>query len=85
MENVDNDPDIGRGIDRINATYFNEAGNRVSGLDLFEIGMDAHGVANTLWRISAYLRSRAERQTPVPRPKNTSRRIDRVDVDGEKL
>ena len=41
MENVDNDHDIGRGIDRINARYFDEAGNRVSGLILDEIGLTA--------------------------------------------
>lgn len=58
-ENVDNDPDIGRGIDRINAAYFNEAGNRASGLILDEIGLSGHGVANTLWRISDYLGKRA--------------------------
>lgn len=84
MENVDNDPDIGRGIDRINASFFNDAGNRASGLNLEEIGMDGHGVANTLWRISAYLRMRADRRE-IPMPKNTSRRIDQVNVDGDKL
>jgi len=84
VENVDNDPDIGRGIDRINASFFNDAGNRASGLCLEEIGMDGHKVANTLWRISAYLRMRADRRA-IPVPKNTSRRIESVDVDGEKL
>ena len=65
MENVDNDEDIGRGIDRINARYFDEAGNRVSGLILDEIGLSGHGVANTLWRISSYLNKRAEVGYPV--------------------
>jgi hypothetical protein len=73
FENVDNDADIGRGFDRINASYFDEAGNRVSGLLLEEIGLSGHGVANTLWRISAYLRERAERDfaaDPYPRKDN---------------
>lgn len=85
MENVNNDGEIGRSFDRMNARYFDEAGNRVSGLDLWEIGLDAHGVANTLWRISSYLQSRAAGIKPQPRPKNTSRRIDRVHVEGETL
>lgn len=85
MENVDDNAEINRSFDRINASYFNEAGNRVSGLDLWEIGLDAHGVANTLWRISSYLQSRAAGIKPQPRPKNTSRRIDRVNVEGETL
>lgn len=55
----DKDETVGQGIDRINARYFDEAGNRVSGLCLEEIGLDGHGVANTLWRISAYLKKRA--------------------------
>lgn len=59
LENVGNDEDIGRGIDRINARYFDEAGDRVSGLALEEIGLDGHAVANTLWKISAYLKGRA--------------------------
>lgn len=59
-ENSDKDETIGRGIDRINARYFDEAGNRASGLCLEEIGLDGHGVANTLWRISAYLKRRAD-------------------------
>lgn len=50
---------VGQGIDRINARYFDEAGNRASGLCLEEIGLSGHGVANTLWRISAYLKERA--------------------------
>ena len=70
MENVDNDHDIGRGIDRINARYFDEAGNRVSGLILDEIGLDGHGVANMLWRISAYLAKRAEVGYPVNKPEH---------------
>lgn len=78
MENVDNDPDIGRGIDRINAAYFNEAGNRASGLVLNEIGLSGHGVANTLWRISSYLRSRADRTEPE-RHSPYPRKIDNID------
>jgi hypothetical protein len=50
---------IGQGFDRINARYFDEAGGRVSGLNLEEIGLDGHVVANTLWKISAYLKRRA--------------------------
>ena len=60
VENVDDDEFIGRGIDRINSRYFDEAGNRASGLALEEIGLDGHAVANTLWKISAYLRRRAD-------------------------
>ena len=70
MENVNNDEDIGRGIDRINARYFDEAGNRVSGLLLDEIGLDGHGVANMLWKISAYLEKRAEVGYPVNKPEH---------------
>ena len=44
--------------DRINARLLNEAGDTVSGLDLSEIGESGHGVANLLWKISAYLRKR---------------------------
>ena len=65
MENPDNDETVGQGIDRINAAFFNDAGNRASGMVLDEIGMDGHDIANKLWRISAYLRSRAERK-PLP-------------------
>ncbi len=45
-------------FDRINAQFFDEAGNRVSGLILDEIGEDGHAVANLLWKISAYLKER---------------------------
>ena len=55
----DKDDTVGQGIDRINARYFDEAGNRASGLCLEEIGLSGHGVANMLWRISAYLKERA--------------------------
>ncbi len=48
-----------RDIDRANAKYFDQAGGRVSGLDLTELGLDAHAVANLLWRISAYYARRA--------------------------
>lgn len=46
-------------MDSVNAKFFDQAGDRVSGLDLSEIGLDGHAVANTLWRISAYLAKRA--------------------------
>lgn len=59
MENPDNDETIGQGIDRINARFFDEAGNRASGLCLEAIGESGHGVANLLWKISAYLERRA--------------------------
>jgi hypothetical protein len=45
-------------FDRINAQFFEDAGNRVSGLELSEIGLDGHGVANLLWRIASYLKDR---------------------------
>jgi hypothetical protein len=61
-ENPDNDKDIGRGIDRINAAFFDDAGNRASGMCLEEIGFDGHDIANKLWKISAYLKKRAEAQ-----------------------
>jgi hypothetical protein len=51
--------DVARGINRINARFFDDAGNRASGLCLEEIGLDGHAVANTLWRISALLKRRA--------------------------
>jgi hypothetical protein len=59
FENVDNDETVGQGIDRINSRFFDDAGNRASGLCLKEIGLDGHAVANTLWRISSYLKRRA--------------------------
>lgn len=61
MENVDNDRDISRGIDRINASFFDDAGNRASGMNLEPIGLDGHAVANLLWKISSFLKQRAER------------------------
>jgi hypothetical protein len=84
MENVDNDDSIGRGFDRINASYFDEAGNRVSGLLLEEIGLSGHSVANTLWRISSYLRERAERDftyDPYPRKIKNTKDIARYEPD----
>ncbi|MGH7239211.1 MAG: hypothetical protein ACREHG_03985 [Candidatus Saccharimonadales bacterium] len=75
MENPDNDETVGQGIDRINAAFFNDAGNRASGMVLDEIGMDGHAVANMLWRISAHLRRRAEAK-PVERHSPYPRRID---------
>jgi hypothetical protein len=78
MENVDNDETIAQGIDRINASFFDDAGNRASGLCLEEIGLDGHVVANMLWRISSYLRRRAE-----SRPRSLP--IDNVPIDGEVL
>jgi hypothetical protein len=45
-------------FDQINAQFFEDAGNRASGLELSEIGLDGHGVANLMWRIASYLRSR---------------------------
>jgi len=50
---------VAQGINRINARFFDDAGNRASGLCLEEIGLDGHAVANTLWRISALLKRRA--------------------------
>ena len=45
-------------MDRINAQHIEECGDRISGLDLSEIGEDGHGVANLLWRIAGYLKRR---------------------------
>jgi len=53
------DETVAQGINRINAQFFDDAGNRASGLCLEEIGLDGHAVANTLWRISAYLKRKA--------------------------
>jgi hypothetical protein len=44
--------------DKIVADLLDKAGNWVSGLDLSEIGEDGHAVANQLWKIAAYLRTR---------------------------
>jgi hypothetical protein len=49
-------------VDRIAARELEHAGSIASGLDLSEIGMDGHGVANRLWRIAAFLRQRAARE-----------------------
>jgi hypothetical protein len=85
MENVDNDRDIGRGIDRINARFFDEAGNRASGLILDEIGESGHGLANRLWRVSAYLNQRAEHGYPVNKPEHSPHpcRIENVETDSD--
>jgi len=47
-----------RNIDKITADYLASAGNRLSGLDLEEIGMDGHDLANRVWRVVEYLRTR---------------------------
>ena len=81
LENPDHDEIVGQGIDRINASFFNEAGNRASGLILDEIGMSGHGLANQLWRVSAYLRMRAERK-PVEERQHSPypRKIEDVEI-----
>lgn len=45
--------------DKAAARHLDAAAGIVSGLDLAGIGLDGHGMANKLWRISAYLRRRA--------------------------
>jgi len=50
-----------REFDRINSRFFDAAGDRVSGLDLEEIGMDGHAEANRLWKIAEYLRNRSDK------------------------
>jgi len=45
--------------DIITAGHLDTAGNIVSGLHLKPINLDGHTVANTLWKISAYLKGRA--------------------------
>ncbi len=49
---------MSKSFDKVNASYVEEAGNIVSGLDLSEIREDGHEVAGLLWKISAYLRKR---------------------------
>lgn len=44
--------------DRTIAKILENAANVVSGLELSEIGEDGHSMANRLWRIAAYLRTR---------------------------
>ncbi len=44
--------------DQIRAGIINDAGDLVSGLDLTAIGEDGHRVANLLWKIAAYLKTR---------------------------
>lgn len=82
FENVDDDESVGRGIDRINARFFDDAGNRASGLCLEEIGMSGHQLANRLWRVSAYLRMRADRASTPVRVRPPSRGIEKVDTEG---
>ena len=48
-------------FDRLNAAFFDAAGDRASGLNLEEIGMSGHGLANTLWKVAAYLRNRNDK------------------------
>jgi len=45
--------------DRIAARMIDSAANVISGLELSEINLNGHAVANELWRISSYLRKRA--------------------------
>jgi hypothetical protein len=47
-------------VDKILAEVFDRAGNCVSGLNLDPIDEDGHAVANTLWKISSYLKRRAQ-------------------------
>jgi hypothetical protein len=45
-------------FDRINAAQIESAANTISGLDLSGMGKDGHGVANLLWALAAYLKTR---------------------------
>jgi hypothetical protein len=54
--------DVSKRADKIIAEFFDRAGNAVSGLDLSEIGLEGHQVANTLWKIAGYLRRRGTNQ-----------------------
>lgn len=47
-----------KGIDRINANFLVSAGNRLGGMELEEIGENGHDLANRLWKVAAYLRTR---------------------------
>ena len=46
--------------DKILAEVFDRTGNLVSGLVLDDIGEDGHAVANLMWKISSYLKRRAQ-------------------------
>ena len=46
--------------DQILAEVFDRAGDCVSGLSLEAIDEDGHAVANKLWKISSYLKRRAQ-------------------------
>jgi hypothetical protein len=46
--------------DKILAEVFDRCGNMVSGLALEPIGEDGHEVANLMWKISSYLKNRAQ-------------------------
>jgi hypothetical protein len=50
--------------DQIIAELLDRAGNWVSGLALEDIGEDGHAIANTLWKVTAYLRNRAQPVIP---------------------
>lgn len=47
-----------RRMSRVAARDLDHAAGIVSGLALEPIGLDGHSVANTLWKITAHLRSR---------------------------
>jgi hypothetical protein len=47
-------------IDLIIAEKLDHMGNVVSGLELSEIGEDGHALANKLWKVAHYLRTRSE-------------------------
>lgn len=49
---------IRKRMDRLTAKILDSAANTVSGLELSEIGEDGYALANKLWRIAAYLRTR---------------------------
>lgn len=46
--------------DQILAEVFDRTGNLVSGLSLEAIDEDGHAVANLMWKISSYLKRRAQ-------------------------
>jgi hypothetical protein len=49
---------VSKSFDRINASQIESTANTISGLILDEIGEDGHTVANKLWKIANYLRTR---------------------------
>lgn len=49
--------DVSKRADKIIAEFFDRAG-----LDLSEIGLEGHQVANTLWKIAGYLKRRGTNQ-----------------------